>query len=103
MKTLTSDEIRALPEYRELLHKRRQITIPLCLTMLVTYYGFILMVAYSPATLAQKTSDGVTSVGIWVGLGLIFITFAITAFNVWYVNRHITDLVSRIQAKAVTK
>ena len=71
--------------------------------MLVAYYGFILMIGYAPGLLAVKLGDGVTSVGILAGLGLIFLTFAVTAFYVWYVNRHIAALADRIQAKAVLK
>lgn len=100
---LSTDEIRMLPEYRELMHKRRRIAVPLCLLMLAAYYSFILMVAYAPHTLAQRAGDGVTSYGIIAGLALILLTFAITAFHVWYVNKNIAALVDRIQAKAVTK
>lgn len=103
MHTLSIDEIRALPEYRELLHKRRKIGIPLCVIMLLAYYAFIFTVAYEPAVLSQRMSDGVTTLGIWVGLGLILLTWAVTAFYVWYVNSHLEDLINRIQAKAALR
>lgn len=103
MHTLPIDDIRAMPEYRELLYKRRKITLPMTVVVLLAYFGFIYLVAYHRDVLATRLSDGITSVGIVLGLTLILITFAITAFNVWYVNQHISGLVDRIQAKAVIK
>jgi len=103
MKTLSIDEIHALPEYRELLYRRRRVTRPLTILMLAAYFSFILAVGYTPDLLATKLSDGVTSVGILLGLFLILLTFAITAFYVWYANKHLEDLVIRIQAKGQTK
>jgi len=103
MKTLSVDEIHALPEYRELLYRRRRVTRPLTVLMLTAYFSFILAVGYTPELLASKLSDGVTSLGILLGLGLILLTFAITAFYVWYANKYLEDLVIRIQAKGLSK
>lgn len=103
MHTMSLDEIRALPEYRELLHRRRKIMIPLSIIMLVGYFSFILAVAYAPGLLGTVLSDGVTTIGIWVGLGLIAMTWGVTAFYVWYANAHLEDLLNRIQAKAALR
>ncbi len=46
--------------------------------MLVVYYSFILVIAFSPATFAVKLGEGVTTVGIPVGLGVIIIAFVLT-------------------------
>ncbi len=100
MPTLSTDAIKALPEYQELIKKRKCIARPLTVIMLLAYYIFVLMVAYAPETLSIKLADGVTSVGIVMGLGLIILTFAITGIYVWYANSKLEDLIIKIQQKA---
>jgi uncharacterized membrane protein (DUF485 family) len=94
--------IGALPEYRELIHKRHRVATPLTILILVAYFAFILMVAYTPHILAMPiVAGGVTTVGIVFGLGLILITFGITAFFVWYANSRLEKLLHIIQQKVV--
>ncbi|MCD8563365.1 MAG: DUF485 domain-containing protein [Alphaproteobacteria bacterium] len=93
-------EIGAMPEYKLLLSKKRAVTTPLTIIMLVAYYAFVLLVAYDPGFLSTKLSDGITSLGIVLGLGLIILTLAITTFYVWYANSHLENLISKIQEKA---
>jgi uncharacterized membrane protein (DUF485 family) len=92
--------IGAMPEYQELLQKRRAVAIPLTALMLVVYFTFILLVAYAPDFLHQSAFGGVTSIGIVMGLGVIFLTFIITFIYARYANTHIDPLVSQIQQKA---
>lgn len=100
MNKLTPQQIRSLPEYSELLAKRRKITVPLAIVTLSAYFSFILMVAYTPDILGRTTADGITTIGIWFGLGLILLTFAITATYVWFANTRIEKLLTAIQHKA---
>lgn len=93
-------EIGAMPEYKLLISKKRAVTLPLTLIMLAAYYAFVSLVAYDPGFLSTKLSDGITSLGILLGLGLIVLTLAVTAFYVWYANSHLETLVSKIQEKA---
>lgn len=95
----TIQAIAALPEYQQLLSKKRAVVFPLTVLMLVAYYAFILLVAYNPTLLSTQLSDGVTSLGILLGLGLIGLTFTITAFFVWYANAHLENIVEDIQKK----
>lgn len=97
---LNSEAIKALPEYQTLLHQRRILAWPLCLIILTGYYSFILAVAYFPAMLATPLGDGVTSVGIVFGLGLILLTFAVTAVFVWRTNATTAILLAQIKDKA---
>ncbi len=73
----TADQIRSLPEYQLLLKKRRSLSHILLLVMIVAYYGFILFVAFSPATLGQPFFDTGLSLGIAGGLGLLLLSFII--------------------------
>ena len=46
--------------------------------MMVVYYGFILLVAFNKPFLAQRIGDGVTTIGMPIGLGVIVFTIVIT-------------------------
>ena len=76
--------IAGLPKYQELRAKRTRFGWTLTLLMLVVYYGFVLLVAFDKPFLAQRLGDGVMTLGIPVGFGVILFTIAITAY---YVNR----------------
>ncbi len=91
----------ALPEYTALLRQRRRVIVPLCIVVLVAYYTFILLVAYRPDLMGQPLHAGTsTSVGLAAGLGLILMTFAITAFYVWYANTRIEPILHALHQKA---
>lgn len=90
----------SLPEYQELLRKRRAIARPLALIVLLSYYSFILLVAYAPSFLGTPIGGTIATYGIVYGLCLILLTFAVTAFFVWYTNKHVEGLVEQIQEKA---
>lgn len=98
--SLTSEDIRALPEYTELLRQRRILAWPLSVIVLASYYSFILAVAYYPEVMAHPIGDGITSVGMVVGLGLILLTFAVTAIFVWRTNATSEVLLKQIREKA---
>lgn len=91
--------ITKLPEFDELIRKRRALTIPLTLIMLIAYFGFILAIAFAPDALSQKIDAGVTTLGIALGLGLIFLTFIVTGLFVHQSNHKLEVLVETIQQK----
>ncbi|MCB1784360.1 MAG: DUF485 domain-containing protein [Alphaproteobacteria bacterium] len=99
MSKLTFSEIGQLPEYKDLLSRRRKIFWPLMLVTLFSYYAFILMVAYAPEKLHESLWGTEATLGILMGLGVIFLTLLVTFAYVWYANRHIEDLVHNIQEK----
>lgn len=72
------------PKYQELRAKRNRLGWSLTWAMMIVYYGFILLVAFNKPFLAQRLGDGVMTVGIPIGFGVIVFTIAITAY---YVNR----------------
>ena len=55
-------------------------------SMLIAYFGFILTLAFDKAIFAQKIGDGVMTLGVPVGLGVILFTIAITAVYVKKAN-----------------
>ena len=48
--------------------------------MMVVYYGFILLVAFDKPFLSQQLGDGVTTIGMPIGFGVIVFTIVITAY-----------------------
>ena len=97
VKRITSD-----PNYRELKAKRSSFGWWLTLAMMVVYYGFILLVAFNKEFLSQRMGDGVMTVGIPIGFGVIVFTIVITAIYVRRANSEFDDLAAKV-AKAVLK
>jgi len=90
------------PKYQELKAKRTRFGWWLTLAMMVVYYGFIVLVAFDKAFLAQRMGAGVTTLGIPIGFGVIVFTIVITAFYVNRANNEFDEL-SQAISKAVLK
>ena len=80
------------PRYQELERKRARYGWTLTVLMLVVYYGFILLVAFGKPFLSQRIGEGVTTVGIPIGFGVIVFTIAITAYYVKRANAEFDTL-----------
>jgi len=87
------DKIEQLPEFIALTKARRKIVWPLAIISIAAYFVLILIIAFSPGTLATSLTGGTTSVGIALGLGLIILCFIVTGIYVNYANRVIEPLV----------
>jgi uncharacterized membrane protein (DUF485 family) len=90
------------PAYQQLKARRSRFGWWLTLAMMVVYYGFILLVAFDKAFLARHTGDGVMTLGIPLGFGVIVFTIAITAVYVRRANTEFDDLAAAV-SKAVQK
>ena len=85
--TATSyDRIRENPKFRALVQRRTRLAAVLAATMLVIYFGFILLVAYAPGLLATPIAGGVTTIGVPIGLFVILAAFALTGVYVAQAN-----------------
>ncbi len=92
--------IAAHPKYQELKSKRGRFGWTLTALMMIVYYGFVMLVAFDKAFLAQRIGDGVITLGIPVGFGVILFTIAITAVYVRRANAEF-DTLSDAIAKAM--
>lgn len=90
------------PKYKELRAKRTSYGWWLTLAMMVVYYGFILLVAFNKPFLSQRLGEGVMTVGVPIGFGVIVFTIVITAIYVQRANKEFDDLTAEI-TKAVLK
>ena len=80
------------PKYQELVAKRTRLGWLLTVLMLIVYYGFILLVAFGKPFLSQRIGEGVTTVGMPIGFGVIVFTIVITALYVRRANREFDEL-----------
>ncbi len=100
MKDDLGDRIRANPKYQELVSKRNSYGWIMTLSMLVVYYGYILLVAFNKEFLAQKVGAGVTSIGIPIGVGVILFTIIITGIYIRRANTEFDDLKAQVIKEA---
>ena len=84
------------PKYQELKSKRSSFGWWLTLSMMVVYYGFILLVASDKPLLATKMGAGVISIGMPLGIGVLLFTIIITNLYVRRANSEFDDLTQQI-------
>jgi len=89
------------PRYQELKSKRTRFGWWLALSMMVVYYGFVLLVAFNKPFLATRLGTGVTTIGMPIGLGIIIFTVAITAIYVRRANGEFDALTEQIAKGAL--
>lgn len=94
------DRVKANPKFAELVQKRSSFAWKLAIIMLVVYYAFILVIAFSPASFGHPIGSGVTTVGIPVGLAVIFIAFILTGIYTQRANGEFDDLTNQIKEDA---
>ncbi|AHJ13466.1 DUF485 domain-containing protein [Sulfurospirillum multivorans] len=94
------DRVRANPKYTELVQKRSSFAWKLTITILVVYYAFILVIAFSPTTFGQTIGSGVTTVGIPIGFGIIVLSFILTGVYIQRANGEFDDLNNQIKEEA---
>ena len=89
-------KIAANPKYQTLVGTRSSFGWILTMIMMVVYYGYIAIIAFNKEMLAARLGEGVMTVGIPVGLGVIFFTILITGFYVRRANSEFDQLTREI-------
>lgn len=102
METDLVRKIASHPKYQELKAKRTSFGLWLTVAMMVVYFGFILLVAFNKAFLATRLGDGVMTIGMPLGFGVIVFTIVITAIYVRRANSEYDALTEEV-SKAVLK
>jgi uncharacterized membrane protein (DUF485 family) len=96
METDLATRIAAHPKYRELKAKRTSLGWWLTLAGMLSYYGFILLVAFDKPLLAQKIGGGVTTLGMPLGVAVIVFTIIITWVYIRRANSEFDSLTEQI-------
>ncbi|MBM7114055.1 DUF485 domain-containing protein [Archangium primigenium] len=75
------------PRLEELAARRWRVAAVLTTATLVSYFGFILLVAFNKPLMGQQLTPGL-SWGILLGALVIFISWALTGIYVRWANNH---------------
>ena len=94
------ERIAGHPKYLELKATRSRFGWILTVLMLTVYYGFIVLVAFDKEPLAQRLGEGVMTLGMPIGLGVIVFTIVITGLYVRRANSEFDDLTEDIKKAA---
>ena len=94
--------IYADPDFHELERKRGRFSWLLASIVMLTYFSFILVIAFAPELFATPIIEGkIITWGIPVGLFVILLSFLLTGVYVYRANKefdHITkDIVDRVR------
>lgn len=84
------------PHYIQLVRDRTRFGWILAASMLVVYYGFILLIAFDKEALSIPIGNGVTTTGIPIGLFVIVFTVIVTAVYVRHANGKYDELTDAI-------
>ena len=91
-------EIKNNPNYQKLVSTRSKFAWTLTIIILVVYYAFILLIAFSPETLGAKISpDSMMTVGIPVGIAIIVFAFVLTGIYVRRANNEFDGLLNNLK------
>ena len=75
-------------DFKSLVKKRSFVSWILSTVTLLTYFSFILLVAFFPEVLGIKISDkSIITIGIPIGVSIILLAFASTGVYVFIANR----------------
>ena len=91
------DRVKKNPKYIELIKKRSSYAWKLSFSILAVYYVFIMLIAFSPETLGQTIGTGVTTLGMPVGLTIIFLCFILTGLYTRRANNEFDKLTNEIK------
>ena len=69
----------------------------LTISMLVVYYGYILLIAFNKDLLSARIGSGVMTWGIPIGFGVIIFTIVVTAIYVRRANSEFDALSDQIK------
>ncbi len=101
MDATLAERITAHPSYQQLRADRTRFGWWLTGAMMLVYYGFIMLVAFNKPLLATRLGDGVMTVGMPLGLGVIVFTIVITGLYVRRANSEYDRLAAEVNASVL--
>ena len=93
----TLQKIKANPKYQKLVSTRSSFAWKLAILMLIVYYSFIMIIAFNPSFLGTPVSDGITTIGIPIGIIIILFAFVLTGIYTRRANKEFDSLISEIK------
>lgn len=89
------------PHYIQLVKDRTRFGWILTFSMLVVYYGFILLIAFDKEALSIPLGNGATTTGIPIGLFVIVFTVIVTGIYVRHANGRYDELTDAIHREVL--
>jgi len=96
--TQSAHELLQSPAFKKLVGQRMTASIIGLVLLFITYYGYVVLIGASPATLAQKIGE-YTTLGIPIGVAVIVIAFVLTALYVVWANGSYDPEVQRLKSE----
>lgn len=101
MSELISNKIQKNPKYLELASRRGRLAWTLSAIVCIVFYGFILMIAFTPDILTAPISAGsVIPVGLPLGVAVIVVCCVLTGFYVYESNQVFDPMFEEIVKEA---
>ena len=101
MSSAMYERMRANPKFEELVTRRGRFAWILALIVLTMFYGFVMVVAFSPASLGQPIAEGsMVTIGVVVELFMFIFFWVLTAFYVRRANTEFDALTQEVVKEA---
>jgi len=91
------EQVKNNPKYQKLVTERSKFAWTLSIIMLVVYYTFIMIIAFDPSLFGMKIGSGVITLGIPVGIAIIFIAFILAGIYVKRANGEFDQLTREVR------
>lgn len=89
--------IKKNPNYRMLRRKRNMLGVMLTVITLFIYYGWIALIAFDREFLARPVGNGVMTIAIPIGIGVIVLTVLLTAIYIVRANSAYDAFIDKIK------
>jgi cation/acetate symporter len=101
MSSVMYERMRANPKFQELVSRRSRFAWTLAAIVLTMFYGFVMIVAFNPASLGKPISEGsMVTVGVAVELFMFIFFWVLTAVYVKRANTEFDALTQEIVKQA---
>ena len=101
MSSVMYERMRVNPKFQELVARRRRFAWTLAAIVLIMFYGFVMVVAFAPASLGQPIAEGSRwTVGVVVELFMFIFFWALTAVYVRRANTEFDALSQEVVREA---
>jgi len=101
MSSVMYERMRTNPKFQELVTRRGRFAWTLAVVVLTMFYGFVMLVAFSPASLGQPIAEGsMLTVGVAFELFMFIFFWLLTAVYVRRANSEFDALTQEIVKEA---
>ena len=101
MSSAMYERMRANPKFQDLVARRGRFAWTLAFVVLTMFYGFVMVVAFNPASLGQPVSEGsMLTVGVAVEFFMFVFFWVLTAVYVKRANTEFDALTQEIVQEA---